>query len=186
LGQSIGCEMRTGLATMHAPSVLQALAKWLKFVPDRNDAIDVLRGISCQRLARKLCTECRQAYIPNREVFKKFNIPADKVKHLYRKGEIEYDKNGKPLLCEQCQGTGFIERTGIFETILFDDQLKESLKKAKSLQEMANYFRRAKMLYLQEQAIKKVAAGQTSINEIIREFAPKTKKTANKKRTTDK
>lgn len=181
----IAPDPRTVYATMHAPSVLQALAKWLKFVPDRNEAVGVLRGISCQRLVRKLCSECRQAYIPNREVFKKFNIPADKVKHLYRKGEIEYDKNGKPLLCEQCQGTGFIERTGIFETILFDDELKEAVKKAKSLQEIANYFRRAKMFYLQEQAIKKVAAGITSIDEIIREFAPK-KPANNKQRATDK
>jgi type II secretory ATPase GspE/PulE/Tfp pilus assembly ATPase PilB-like protein len=170
--------------TFSAPSVIQAIVKWFKLVPDRNIAIDLLKGISCQRLVRKLCTQCREAYEPNREVFKKFNLPADKIKILYRKGEIEYDKHGKPMLCEKCQGSGFVGRTGIFETVFFDDQLKEAIKKATSLQEIANLLRRAKMLYLQEQAIRKVAEGVTSIDEVIREFTPKA--AAEPKRTADK
>lgn len=167
-----------------APSVIQAIVKWFKLVPDRNMAIDLLNGVCCQRLVRKLCTQCREAYEPNREVFKKFNLPADKIKILYRKGEIEYDKHGKPMLCEKCQGSGFVGRTGIFEAVFFDDQLKEDIKKATSLQEIANLLRRAKMLYLQEQAIRKVAEGITSIDEVIREFTPKT--AAEPKRTADK
>lgn len=183
LVDNLSSDNKIAYVTFQAPSVVQALAKWMKLVPDKNKAIDLLYGISCQRLVRKLCSECRQAYKPNPAVFKKFNLPADKINMLYRKGEPEYDKHGEPILCEKCQSTGYIERTGIFETAFFTDELKQEIKKAKSLKEIATMLRRAKMLYLQEQAIRKVAEGVTSIEEVIRELSPKQ---PTKKRTADK
>jgi type II secretory ATPase GspE/PulE/Tfp pilus assembly ATPase PilB-like protein len=154
---------------------MQALGKWIKLVSDKDLISGTLVGLVNQRLVRKLCAECKQAYQPNQELFKKFNIPAGKIKVLYRPGEIEYDKRGKPIVCDKCQGTGFLGRTAIYETIILDDNLKEAVRQAKSLQEISSHFRRAGMRYLQEQAIKKVAAGVTSINEVIRLFSAKEK-----------
>lgn len=161
--------------TLEADSAMQALSKWLNLVKNKETIAATLLGISNQRLVRKLCDECKQAYQPNQDLFKKFNIPADKIKVLYRPGEIEYDKHGKPIVCEKCQGTGFYGRTAIYETVVLTDELRAVIREAKSVQEIASQFRRAGMLYLQEQAIKKVAQGITSINEVIRMFSPKTK-----------
>ena len=158
-------------ASMEATSIIQALGKWLKFIPDRNLLAETLVGVLNQRLVRKLCTECRQAYQPNPGLLKKLNIPAEKIKVFYRPGEIEYDKHGKPILCENCQGTGYVGRTGIFETVVINNELREMIKRAKSLQEISSQFRHSGMLYMQEQSIKKVAEGVTSINEVIREFS---------------
>ena len=166
---------RVMYATMEATSAMQALGKWLNMVSDKNLIADTLVGISNQRLVRILCDECKQAYQPNQELFKKFNIPAGNIKVLYRPGEIEYDKHGKPIICEKCQGTGFYGRTGIFETVVLNDELKEVVRHAKSLQEISSQFRRAGMLYLQEESIKKVAKGIVSINEVIRMFSSKKK-----------
>jgi type II secretory ATPase GspE/PulE/Tfp pilus assembly ATPase PilB-like protein len=69
---------------MNADSVLQALGKWLKMVGDRKLVAETLVGISNQRLLRKLCDECKQGYAPNAELLKKFNLPAEKAKVLYR------------------------------------------------------------------------------------------------------
>jgi type II secretory ATPase GspE/PulE/Tfp pilus assembly ATPase PilB-like protein len=162
-------------ATIDATSVIQALGKWLKLAKDKDIVAETLTAIINQRLVRTLCSECRQAYQPNQGLFKKFNIPSDKIKVLYRPGEVEYDKHGKPILCNNCQGTGFTDRTGIFETIIINDELREAIKSAKSLQEIAAHFRRTGMLYLQEQSIKKVSEGITSINEVIRKFSSTTK-----------
>ncbi|MCD6392731.1 MAG: Flp pilus assembly complex ATPase component TadA [Planctomycetes bacterium] len=166
---------RVMYVTLEATSAMQALGKWLNMVSDKNLVANTLVGISNQRLVRVLCDECKQAYQPNQELFKKFNIPAGKIKVLYRPGEIEYDKHGKPIVCEKCQGTGFYGRTAIFETVVLDDELKEVIRQAQSLQEISSRFRRAGMLYLQEESIKKVAKGITSINEVIRMFSSKTK-----------
>ena len=62
----------------------------------------------------------------------------------------------------------------MFEIITLNDQLREGIKQSKSLQEIKSQFRHVKMLYLQEQALKKVVDGTTSINEMLRIFsAPK-------------
>ncbi|MEA3226051.1 MAG: ATPase, T2SS/T4P/T4SS family, partial [Planctomycetota bacterium] len=70
--------------TLKADSVLQALGKWMRLVGDRNLVVETLLCASNQRLLRKLCEECKQGYAPDKELFKKFNITADKTKVLYR------------------------------------------------------------------------------------------------------
>jgi type II secretory ATPase GspE/PulE/Tfp pilus assembly ATPase PilB-like protein len=168
LACSVAKDGKMTYATFEATSAIDALAKWLSFVGDRNTAIDYLVGISNQRLVRKLCEQCRQPYEPNKELLRKHNIPADKIKAFYRPGEIQHDKHNKPIACPHCQGTGFFGRMAIFEMIILDDETKKLLKQAKSLNDISSIFRRARMLYLQEQAIRKVAEGVTSINEVIR------------------
>ena len=164
--------------TIKADSVIQALGKWLKYVENRNAAADTLLGISNQRLVRKLCEECKQAYAPDKELFKKFNITAEKTKVLYRAGKVQYDKHGKPSTCDHCQGTGFFGRTAVFEIITMNEELRRVVKKSKSLPEIGMQFRRAKMLYLQEQILRKVITGKVAINEMIRVLSTsKTKKT---------
>ncbi|MFZ2146504.1 MAG: ATPase, T2SS/T4P/T4SS family [Sedimentisphaerales bacterium] len=162
---------------LKADSVIQAFAKWLKFVGDRNLAVGTLLGISNQRLLRKLCGECKQAYSPDKELFKKFNINAEKTKVLYRAGKVLYDKRGKVSTCENCQGTGYFGRMGIFEIIILNSELRKALMQTKSLPEIGTQFRRAKMLYLQEQALRRVISGTVAINEMIRVLSkPKTVK----------
>ena len=162
--------------TLKADSMMQALGKWLKFVGDRNLVAGTLLGASNQRLLRILCEECKQAYAPDKELFRKFNIPAEKTKVLYRAGKVQYDKHGKPSTCEHCQGTGYFGRTGVFELITMNNDLRKVIQQSKSLPEINTQFRRAKTLYLQEQALRKVIAGQVAINEMIRALS-KSKKT---------
>ena len=156
-----------------AASVVQALAAWIKWVGDKNLVAETLLGISNQRLLRKICQKCKQAYQPNKALLKKFNIPADRVKRFYRPAETQYDKRGRPILCENCQSMGYVGRTGVFEIIIMNDDLRNAIRKAGSFQEIATQFRRAGMLYMQEQAMRKVVQGTTSINEVIREFSTK-------------
>jgi len=161
--------------TLDAANVIQALGKWVKLVGDRGLVAETLVGISAQRLMRKLCERCKQGYEPNKELLRRFNIPAEKAKVLYRAGEVVYDKRGKATTCEDCQGSGFLGRTGVFETVMIDEQLREVIRRSESLSQIGTEFRRAKMLYLQEQALKRVVAGETAINEIVRIFSSKKK-----------
>jgi len=154
--------------TMEAENSIKAVGKWMKLVDNKGAAVGNLIGVSNQRLLRKLCEECKQAYEPNKELLRKFNIPADKAKALYRAGKEIYDKRGKARICENCQGTGFVGRMCVYEIILLNDELRRAIFQAKSLAEVGTHFRRAKMLYLQEQALKKVISGITAINEVIR------------------
>jgi len=166
---------------LKADSVIQALGKWMKLVGDRNLIAETIIGISNQRLLRKLCDQCKQEYAPDKELLRKFNLPAEKARTLYRPGKVIYDKRGKPRTCENCQETGFLGRTGVFETIIINNELRKAIKHTKSLSDIGTQFRRAKMLYLQEQTLRKVIAGTTPVNEMIRVLsASKKKKTKQK------
>jgi type II secretory ATPase GspE/PulE/Tfp pilus assembly ATPase PilB-like protein len=153
---------------MNADSVLQALGKWIKMVGDKRAIAETLIGISNQRMMRTLCEECKQGYSPNKELLKKFNLPAEKAKVLYRPGKEVYDKRGKASVCDHCQGTGYVGRVGVFEMIVLTDELRKAIRQVKQLPELGMQFRRAKMLYLQEQALRKVIGGKTAINEVLR------------------
>jgi type II secretory ATPase GspE/PulE/Tfp pilus assembly ATPase PilB-like protein len=162
---------------LEAENAIKAMAKWIKLVGDTNLAVSNLVGISNQRLLRKLCEKCKQAYEPNKELFRKFNIPAEKTKVLYRAADAYYNKRGKASTCDNCHGLGLVGRMGVFEIIMMNNQLRKAVVQSKSLSEINTQFRRAKMLYLQEQALRHVIAGTTAINEMVRILSsPKQKK----------
>jgi len=154
---------------LKAKSVKEAFSKWLTLVDDKKLAVNSFLGISNQRLIRKLCEECKQGYQPNKELLRKFNLPADKAKVLYRPGKVQYNKRGKPTTCEACQGTGFVGRTGVFETLIIDnDKIKQELAGLKSISDIDSILRRAKVRSLQEQMLKMSIEGITAINEMVR------------------
>jgi len=161
-------EGRLVYVILEAESVIRALGKWVKLIGDKNTAVENLAAITNQRLLRKLCDQCKEAYEPNKDLLRKFNLPADKVKILYRAGKPKPDKRGKLVICQACQGTGFVGRIPIFEIIILNEELRNFIKQSRSLSEIATEFRRAKMRYLQEQGLKKVIAGATAITELVR------------------
>ncbi len=168
----IACAAATGgklvYVALEEDTLLRALSKWIKLVGDKNKSLEPLLGISNQRILRKLCDQCKQAYEPNRELLHKFNIPADKVRFFYKAGKVVYDKRGRASPCEKCQETGYFGRMATFETVFFNVNLRTAVKQAKSLSDIGTEFRRARMRYLQEQALMKVIAGVTSVNEMVR------------------
>jgi type II secretory ATPase GspE/PulE/Tfp pilus assembly ATPase PilB-like protein len=159
-------------ATIEADSVITAIGKMLRLLGDRKRLAETIIGASNQRLVRKLCPECKQAYEPNQELLRKFNIPPQKAKVLYRAGKLVYDKRGKGSPCQTCHEIGYFGRTCVFETIVMNNELKRAIFEAKSLQELSMSFRKAKMKYLQEQMLERVLDGTTSVDEMIRVLSP--------------
>jgi type II secretory ATPase GspE/PulE/Tfp pilus assembly ATPase PilB-like protein len=159
-------------ATIEADSIITAIGKMLRLLGDRKSLAETIIGASNQRLVRKLCPECKQAYEPNKELLRKLNIPPQKAKVLYRAGKLVYDKRGKGFPCQTCHEIGYLGRTCVFETIIMNNELRRAVFEAKSLQELSTQFRKARMKYLQEQTLERVLDGTTSIDEMIRVLSP--------------
>jgi type II secretory ATPase GspE/PulE/Tfp pilus assembly ATPase PilB-like protein len=164
---------------LEADSAVRALGRWLKLMGEKSPALEPLVLIGNQRLLRRLCEECKQGYAPNKELLRKFNIPADKAQVLYRAGKVVYTRRGKERVCQHCQGTGFVGRTAVFETIAMDDELRRAVRQAQSLSDIDSHLRSAKMVFLQEQALEMVVEGVTSINEMVRMLAKSENRTSN-------
>lgn len=149
-----------------AGDLFDALRKWLTLVGDKRLVAKSLLAVSSQRLVRVLCKECKQAYKPDPQMMRKLNLPADTP--LYRPPEPQYDKHGNPIVCQACQGTGYVGRTGVFDWLPVDDGLREVIRRSTALSDIQNYVTKKGGVGLQAQALQKVLDGVTSIQEVAR------------------
>ncbi len=161
-----GREDKRLYAGLQANDTMQALQVWMKAVEDQDLAAESLAAILCQRLIRKLCPTCRQAFRPDPKALKRLNLPADRIQQLFKESGKVMVKN-KPEPCPTCNGIGYQGRTAVFEVMVLDAQAKDFIRSG-DLGQLRSYLRKKKMLWLQEAAVSKVVSGVTSIGEIMR------------------
>lgn len=160
---------RMVLLGLSAGDTFMALAKWIKLCGDARTAMAPLRAILCQVLLRRLCPKCREAYRPDPKLLTKANLPSKDVERFYRTPTQPYtDEKGNPAVCPNCHGSGYVGRTAAFELIEVTPTIREVVTSGATLAEIKAACRREKMLYLQEQALRKVMDGTTSVQEVIR------------------
>jgi len=118
------------------------------------------------RLLRKLCDKCKEAYAPPPQLLQQLGIPAGRVEAFYRPPTPDPEKPQEP--CRQCQGLGYFGRTGIFEMLAVDEQVKAALTEKPQVAAVRQAARKAGMRLLQEEGIVLVATGVTSLPELMR------------------
>ena len=157
------------LLGMRASDSFTALAKWVKVCGDPAAAMESLHGVLCQMLMRVLCENCREPYRPDPQLLAKANIPADKIELFYRPPTKPLtDEKGNVMICSRCQGSGYYGMMAVFELLELSDEVKKLVVDGASLPQVRAAARKRKMLYLQEQALRSVISGRTSIQEVIR------------------
>ncbi len=115
-------------------------------------------GIIAQRLVRKICEHCKEAFSPSVEMLKEMNLdPNDKTIKFYR---------GKG--CKSCKGIGYTGRMGIFEFLTLSDKIRDMVLAKISSSQIKKAAQENGMKTLREDGILKVLAGVTTIDEVIR------------------
>ncbi|UCG16555.1 MAG: Flp pilus assembly complex ATPase component TadA, partial [Phycisphaerales bacterium] len=154
---------------LQARSAIEALARFMAMVEDNKLVSSILLGAINQRLVRKLCPACRVGYRPDRQKLKKLNLPADKIEMFYSPpSEPVYDKKGREIICQTCQGSGYVGRTGVFEVLRVDENIRAMIADNAPLKLIKQQSRKARMHYIMEEGLLKVIDGTTSMDEIIR------------------
>jgi len=151
----------TGMRSKDAPETL--LRVLLLKVPPK-DFVNVVSGVICVRLVRKLCDACKEGYPAPGEILQQFGIPPGKVQTLFRPPTQADPK--KP--CPECQGIGYKGRTGLFELLVVDDGVREVLMKSPKLDLVRAAARRGGMKTFQEEGLVLVVKGVTSLAELQR------------------
>ncbi len=153
----------------NASDTFTALAKWIKLCSSQPNAIDHLKAVTCQILVRKLCENCREPYRPDPNLLAKANLPSEGIDKFYRPPTKPLtDEKGNEYTCPACQGSGYMGRTAVFELLEVTDELRKLIHSGATLTQIKSICRKNKMLYLQEQALRKVIQGTTSIQEVLR------------------
>lgn len=149
-------------STVHSNDAITALFRLLDLGVEPFMIASALTAVLGQRLVRVLCEDCKEPYKPKPEFLEKANLPAEKVDVFYRPPE------NPQQVCPACGGTGYVGRTGIFELLVITDTIRELIRENPSLNAIKAEARRNGMIYLQEDGLRQVIQGRTSIKELLR------------------
>lgn len=162
------CEQATkdklNITTVRAKEAVEALLRVLLLkVPAAKFAPAVIAVVN-QRMIRKLCEDCKEAYEPAPALLQKLGIPAGRIEQLYRTPENpDQDK-----VCPKCNGIGYFGRTAIFELLVVTPEIREALEKEPKLEVLRQVSLKGGNRNLQQEGIVLVAQGLTSVQELSR------------------
>ncbi len=158
--------------TLHANDTVTALGRLIDLGVQPFMVADAVNAILGQRLVRLLCKKCKVRYKPNPELLRKALLPVDKIRFFYRPpetpGEGSEDGKNEDGVCENCGGTGYRSRTGIFELFELTDKLKDLIRDNPNLNSIRQEAVKEGMRSLQEDALRQVIEGRTSMQEMLR------------------
>ncbi len=162
------------IAKIKAKDTAEALLRVLLLKAPVDRFATCVTGVLNQRLVRKLCNDCKQAYEPPPQLLQKLGIPAGRIAQLYREyqppppDEEPKRKKGEPEVCPTCSGIGYRGRTAIYELLVVNDEVRNALKTQPKMDAVRAAARSGGLRTLQAEGILLVATGVTSLQELQR------------------
>lgn len=144
-------------STLHTNDAPSAVTRLLDMGVENFLLSSTIRGILAQRLVRVICPSCKEkdASAADKEELRLFGI--DEAASLYR---------GRG--CEQCAFTGYFGRSGIFELLVVDDDIRKLILKNADSNQIREAAKRNGMRTLLEDGAEKVREGVTTLSEVLR------------------
>jgi general secretion pathway protein E len=144
------------LSTLHTNSAVGAVNRLRDMGVEPYLLASSLIGVMSQRLVRVLCDQCRRPYVADEAACDELGLrPGD--------GSTLYAPSG----CEKCNFLGYRGRTGIYELVEVDETLRNMIYEGRSEHEIEKQARgRSQSIW--EDGVRKVLAGQTSVEEVLR------------------
>ena len=148
-------------SSLHTNDASSAITRLVDMGVEPYLVASTLEGIIAQRLARRVCPHCYEMYTPEPE----------RVQDLLgsQTGVITSDLLiPRAVGCKECRGRGYKGRIGLFEVILMSEELREMTIQRASASQLKRAAMRLGMKTLREDGWRKVVAGYTTIEEIVR------------------
>jgi type II secretory ATPase GspE/PulE/Tfp pilus assembly ATPase PilB-like protein/GAF domain-containing protein len=188
---SIGIEASlTGhlvFATLHTNSAPESIIRLLDMGMDPFNFADALLGILAQRLAKRLCADCKKPHIATADEIRKMldeysselvntaswkKDPATAMKALYAEWrKLFADDKGQftiygPVGCEKCSGTGYRGRVGLHELLIGTDPVKKAIQEHARVAELLAIALDEGMHTLKQDGMEKVLQGLTDMHQV--------------------
>ena len=147
------------LSTLHTNTAAGAIVRLQDMGVEPYLITSSVNGVLSQRLVRRLCDRCKTPYEPTSAERRSTGLDRLKLKstHLY-----------KAVGCEHCRQTGYSGRCGIHELLVLDDPMRRAILDGLDASTLHNKATASGMHTLYEDGLRKVAAGITSLEELLR------------------
>ncbi|PLX97807.1 MAG: type II secretion system protein GspE [Desulfuromonas sp.] len=146
-------------STLHTNDAASALTRLVEMGVEPFLAASSIVGILAQRLVRKVCADCAEDYKPDRQLIREAGL-ADLIPATATL------KRG--IGCEKCHGSGYRGRVGIFELLTMTDSIREMLQAKNDAAAIRKKAIEEGMTPLRESGIKRILAGETTLEEVLR------------------
>jgi type IV pilus assembly protein PilB len=146
------------LSTLHTNDAPSAVTRLVEMGVEPflvSSSVDCVLG---QRLARRLCGECKEEYVPPKQLLLDAGYGEDNLP----------DKLMRPKGCKKCGGTGYRGRMGVHEVMLMSEEISRLTVEGATAEEIKRVAVQQGMLPLRQDGLEKCRMGQTSIEEITR------------------
>ncbi len=141
------------LSTLHTNDAASAITRLMDIGIEAYLLTPSLSMVVAQRLARRLCSKCKEPMEPNPDLLGGLKLNSDLIY--------------KPTGCDDCNHTGYRGRLVVTEAMVIDDTLRELMSKRAGYSQILDAARKGGMDTLFEDGLKKVEAGLTSLDEIL-------------------
>jgi general secretion pathway protein E len=145
------------LSTLHTNDAPTALTRLLDLGVAAYLVASTVDAVLAQRLVRVICSECKVATQPDRGAARRLDIAALGLSNVW-KGEG----------CDACRDTGYRGRTGVYELLVMDNELRVELQKRRGSEELRQMAIAKGMRTLQDDGLRLVRAGVTTLDEVLR------------------
>ena len=145
-------------STLHTNDAPTAIARMIEMGIEPFLIASAVIGVLAQRLVRVICPECKEAYTPPVEAFRRLNLSMDLESVTFYRGQG----------CERCRQTGYRGRIGVFELMMVSDHLRELILRKAPTHELRQAGLEAGMMTLRQDAMQKILEGITTMEEALR------------------
>jgi type IV pilus assembly protein PilB len=146
------------LSTLHTNDAAGAITRLTEMGVEPFLVASSVDCVLAQRLARRLCPDCKEEYKPPKQVLLDAGFPEDNLP----------EKLMRPKGCKKCGGTGYRGRLGVHEVMLVSEEIGELCVREATAEAIRDVAVEQGMLTLKMDGLEKVRMGRTSIEEIIR------------------
>ena len=147
------------ISTLHTNDAPTAITRLLDIGIPAHLIRATLNGVMAQRLVRTLCPHCKEAT----------ELEADAWQQLVRPWKVSPPQAVyRPVGCLECRGTGYLGRQGIYEILPLSDTLRSRVQDSGDIDQLRIQAMKEGMRTLRLSGAQKVAAGLTSIEEVMR------------------
>ncbi len=146
-------------STLHTNDSASAITRLIDMGIEPFLVSSSLMAVVAQRLVRHLCNSCKEEYTPTDEELEKIGI---------QRASILNNKLYRSTGCEECLDTGFAGRSGIFEILKMDDDIRNLTLQSTDSSTIKKKAVERGLTTLRGDGIAKILRGQTSIDEVLR------------------
>ncbi len=146
--------------TLHTTDAPSSIARLLDLGIEPFLLTATIEGIISQRLLRKICENCKTAFDPSEAQLMELQLTPDDVKDK----KFYYGRG-----CSKCNGTGYRGRIGVFEIMVFNDEIRDLVMNQASTAVLRAAAQKNGMKLLRDNGMKLIYDSVTTIDEVVKE-----------------